>query len=603
MTTFRSVLCTDGREYSFEEAVLAGWADDGGMLLPTVIPTVDRPTLRRWAALSYPALCAEVLKLFVPPDAARGGIAHADLEAIVLGCFGRFGHRDVVTVRELVPAAGAGVAAATEKEEEEEEGARRSSSPLLARGEVRGAKLHVAELWHGPTLAFKDLGMSVLGALLNHLLLRRGARTTLLVGTSGDTGSSAIEAVRGLPAIQLVVLYPLGGRCTAVQERQMTHAAAAARNVHLVGVEGSSDDLDVPMEACFRDLRFKRAQSLGSINSVNVARLLVQTVHFFYAYLRVNPAADDAAAGPVAFSVPSGAAGHLSAGALALRMGLPSAALLASVNANDSLHRLLRDGEMAAGPAAAGGRAVRTTISPSMDICVPYNVWRLLALTGACGPEQMRALQAQLIAPSGGGRAVGGAMRLPPALRDALRSLLGVRSAAVGEQETLATIRAVHSATGGTHLIDTHTAVGIAGAAKVLASAGGGEGAAAGAGSEHGGGLCGARHVICMGCAHPAKFLPAVSEAVLGAGREAELRAALGAGAEARAHPCVASVLAIGEGADRASATPGLPYGCCEALRAGDGDWEAKTRRVIEQAWAVAPPPAQGGAQQSSSRL
>ena len=107
-------------------------------------------------------------------------------------------------------------------------------------------------------MAFKDLGMSVLGALLNHFLERRGKRTTLLVGTSGDTGSSAIEAVRGKAAIQIVVLYPMGGRCTTVQERQMTYPAALEPNVHLIGVDGSSDDLDVPMEACFRDLPFKR---------------------------------------------------------------------------------------------------------------------------------------------------------------------------------------------------------------------------------------------------------------------------------------------------------------------------------------------------------
>ena len=271
---FASVLSTvDGRVYSFGDAVLAGWADDGGMLWPTEVPHVDSQTLQSWASLSYAQLCATILKLFVPHD--DRDLTHADLDAIVLGAFSAFGSDNTVEVAQVAHAAGA-------------------------------APLHVAELWHGPTLAFKDLGMSVLGRTLSHLLRMRRRRLTLLVGTSGDTGSSAIEAVRGLPNIQIIVLYPLQAfsSITPVQERQMTSVAEQASNVHVIGVEGTSDDLDVPMEACFRDTSFKSSYSLGSVNSVNVVRLLVQAVHYFYAYLKLAPTADRA----VQFAVPCGAA-------------------------------------------------------------------------------------------------------------------------------------------------------------------------------------------------------------------------------------------------------------------------------------------------------
>ena len=211
---------------SFAEAALNGWAPDGGMYWPMTIEPVTQATLVAWGGLSYPRLCEEVLKRFIPAD--DPDISPADLASIVSAAFDAFGSNSVLHVQPL--------------------------------GDGDGeAGLHVVELWHGPTLAFKDLGMSVLGRVLSHLLRRRRERLMLLVGTSGDTGSSAMEAVRGLAGIDILVLYPLQGfsSISPVQEMQMTAVAEAASNVHLMGVEGGSDDLDVPLERLFCERAFK----------------------------------------------------------------------------------------------------------------------------------------------------------------------------------------------------------------------------------------------------------------------------------------------------------------------------------------------------------
>ena len=329
MAQFRSVLGGAEPAVPFSEAVLNGWAPDGGMYWPTAIEPVEPATLAGWASLSYPRLCEEVLKRFIRAD--DPDISRAELASIVSSAFDAFGSNSVLQLQPLTDGDGEG-------------------------------ELHVVELWHGPTLAFKDLGMSVLGRVLRHLLRRRHERLMLLVGTSGDTGSSAMEAVRGLAGIDILVLYPLQGfsSISPVQEMQMTAVAEAASNVHLMGVEGGSDDLDVPLERLFCEHAFKAKHRLGSVNSVNVVRLLVQAVHYFYAYCRLAPAADRV----VRFAVPCGAGGHLASGLLALQMGLP-AKLIAATNANDALHRLLSSGVL-----SRGASSVAQTASPSMDIQV-----------------------------------------------------------------------------------------------------------------------------------------------------------------------------------------------------------------------------------------
>ena len=229
------------------------------MLVPAVIPYVSIGTLKdKWSKLSYPELCYEIMRLYI----AESEIPNADLKDIILNkSFSRFGQEGVVRLKEDV---------------------------LGSWSQNSSSKLHVAELWHGPALAFKDLGMQVLAQILSYFLKQdkatsqKGSHLNLLVGTSGDTGSSAIEAVRQFDNISIVVLYPKGRGISLLQELQMTTVGETDKNVKVIAVDGSSDDLDVPIESCFNDIEFKHKYNLGSVNSVNICRVLVQVVHYFF---------------------------------------------------------------------------------------------------------------------------------------------------------------------------------------------------------------------------------------------------------------------------------------------------------------------------------
>merc|ERR1740128_889157 len=199
------------------------------------------------------------------------------------------------------------------------------------------ASLNVAEMWHGPTLAFKDLALGVVGQLYNYFLERAQRHMTVLIGTSGNTGSAAISAVRGLRWVDVVVLLPKG-RCTRIQELQMT--TVLDENVHNFGVDGSSDDLDVPIKAVFADLEYTEANNLCSINSINWARILVQIGHYFYCYFQMAENVGDL----VEIVIPTGACGNIASGFVAYEMGLPFR-MVAAVTPNDIVHRTLQTGD------------------------------------------------------------------------------------------------------------------------------------------------------------------------------------------------------------------------------------------------------------------
>ncbi|XP_075050082.1 threonine synthase-like 2 [Mixophyes fleayi] len=328
----------------FEGVLFAGFAPDGGLFMPEHIPKLDKQTLKIWSSLSYRELVKEVCSLFIPPEA----IPRKDLNGLIDKALIRFRHKDIVPVARL------------------ESG------------------LTVLEMWHGATHAFKDLAMSCLGQFLDYFLKKNNRHVNILVGTSGDTGSAAIESVRGIENIDIIVLLP-HGRCTEIQERQMT--TVIEDNVHVFAVDGTSDELDVPIKKLFEDSDFVREHNLMSTNSVNWARVLVQIAHYFYGYFQCAPTTAGETLPPVEIVVPTGGAGNITAGCIAQKMGLPIQ-LVAVVNKNDIIHRTVQRGDF-----SLGGTEV--TLASAMDIQEPYNMERILWLVSGADSRRIKEMMGE----------------------------------------------------------------------------------------------------------------------------------------------------------------------------------------------------------------
>ncbi|XP_053315355.1 threonine synthase-like 2 [Spea bombifrons] len=313
----------------FEKVLFSGFAADGGLFMPEEIPKLDVQALQTWRSLSYKELVQEICSMFIPPES----VPRKDLDDLIDKALVRFRHKDIVPFRRL------------------ESG------------------LNVLEMWHGVTHAFKDLAMSCVGQFLNYFLQKKKTHVNIVVGTSGDTGSAAIEAVRGIKNIDIIVLLPQG-RCTKVQELQMT--TVIEDNVHVFAVDGTSDELDVPIKKLFADAAFVKKHNLMSTNSVNWARVLVQIAHFFYAYYQSAPSPAGETLPLVEIVVPTGGAGNITAGCIAQKMGLPIR-LVAAVNDNDIIHRTIQRGDFSLGDTA-------TTLASAMDIQEPYNMERIFWL-------------------------------------------------------------------------------------------------------------------------------------------------------------------------------------------------------------------------------
>ncbi|MAT83522.1 MAG: threonine synthase [Gammaproteobacteria bacterium] len=402
---------------SFQDAVVTGLAPDGGLLLPAEIPDV-RDRLDAWRDLGFVDLAVELLPLFVDD------IDRDDLETLIRDAYATFDADDVV--------------------------------PLVAVGDVE-----VLELFHGPTLAFKDVALQLLGRLFDYVLSRRGEHLNILAATSGDTGSAAIAGVRGLDAVDIFVMYP-DGRVSALQELQMTTVTDA--NVHCLAVDGSFDDCQTLMKTLFADLDFKGRFHLGAVNSVNWARVLAQIVYYAYASLKRGGEA------PVTFCVPTGNFGNVFAGYLAKRMGFPIARLVLATNENDILSKFFATGEYQRGE-------VRFTVTPAMDIQVASNFERYLYYLMNGDSARLRAFMQDFATT---GRAV----------LDAAPGTDDFFATAVDVEDTLATIRRLYDAYG--YVADPHTAVGIAAAERFPTDG----------------------PVICLATAHPAKFPESVDKAV-----------------------------------------------------------------------------------------
>ena len=398
----------------FQDAVLTGLAPDGGLLVPERIPDLSGD-LDSLAPLSFVALAKRLLPRFIDD------IPISSLENLVDAAYRTFSHPEVVRLE-------------------------------------NAGDIPVLELFHGPTLAFKDVALQLLGRLFDHILKQRGQRLNILGATSGDTGSAAIAGVRGRPGIDIFVMYPQG-RISPLQELQMT--TITDENVHCIAVEGSFDDCQRLMKSAFGDLEFKSRYALGSINSVNWARVLAQIVYYAYASLQL-PA-------PVSFCVPTGNFGNIFAGYLARRMGFPIHRLVLATNENDILSVFFRTGLYRRGQ-------VHFTVSPSMDIQVASNLERFLYYHLG---EDSTALLGFMEAFDRTGEA-----RLAPPGDDVFLAT------AVDTPNTMAAIRQVYRETG--YVADPHTAVGLAAARRIE--------------------LPGT--VACLATAHPAKFPEAVDEAI-----------------------------------------------------------------------------------------
>jgi threonine synthase len=329
------------------------------------------------------------------------------------------------------------------------------------------------ELFHGPTLSFKDVAMGFLINTLDLFLKKRGERATLLVATTGDTGPAAAHAAAGKKSLDCWVLFP-NGLISEEQQRQMTTLEAS--NVHAVGVDNcrdGGDDLDIVVTTLFADKPFKRQVNLSSVNSINWGRVLMQAVHYFYAYFQVA----DGVGEKIAFSVPTGAFGNLFGGYLARTMGLPVQTFIIANNPNAAIHRTLTQG-------AFTKHVLKQTVSSAIDIVVPYNFWRYLYF--AAGQDHDRLCQWMASFNKKG------SVSFDAATLDAIRQ--GVMTTVVEDPQILATMASVYRQHG--YLIDPHGAVALAGAKQVMPD------------------LSPETKIVCLATAHPAKFPDVVRKAL-----------------------------------------------------------------------------------------
>jgi threonine synthase len=412
---------------SFTEVLLAGLAEDGGLYVPNRLPRLSTPELMGYSGLPYGELAARVVSLFSGETFAAN-----ELRQLTMAAYAEFTRAAVV--------------------------------PLLQLDE----RLWLLELFYGPTLAFKDLALQLVGRMFDAVLARQHERVTIVGATSGDTGSAALEACRDREAIDIFILFP-HNRVSEIQRRQMT--TVDSPNTHAIAIEGTFDDCQDLVKALFGDERLRRVLNLSAVNSINWARIAAQTVYYFAAGVALG-----APARPISFSVPTGNFGNVYAGHVARRMGLPIDRLVIGNNRNDILTRYFATGRMEIAP-------VEPSFSPSMDIQVPSNFERLLfelkGCNGAAAGDQMRLFRKH------------GRM---PEDDQAWRMARGLFSAhKVDDTQTMDTIAETYARSG--VLIDPHTAVAVA-AARAETSAGDGN-----------------APMIALACAHPAKFPDVVERA------------------------------------------------------------------------------------------
>ncbi len=412
---------------SFSDAVLAGLARDGGLYLPETWPQLSKQMIASFAGRPFHEVAVEVLKPFVD-----GEIAETDLLAMAKEAYGSFGHPAVTPLQQI------------------------------------GRNTFVLELFHGPTLAFKDVAMQMLARLMDHILIKRGQHATIVGATSGDTGGAAVEAFRSSKRVDVIILYP-EGRVSDVQRRMMTTPTEA--NVHAIAIKGTFDDCQALVKAMFNHHAFRDRVKLSGVNSINWGRIIAQVTYYF-----VAAAALGAPGRPVTFAVPTGNFGDIFAGYVAKKMGLPIEKLVIATNSNDILARTLETGSYEM-------KQVIATTSPSMDIQISSNFERWLFEASGRDSTVIRNQMASLTQ--------GRRFDLTAKQLNALVAEFGAERGT--EDEIAAAIRRVKADSG--YLMETHTACAEIACSRIGAET--------------------ATPRVILATAHPAKF-PDAMEAITG---------------------------------------------------------------------------------------
>ena len=421
-------ISTRGRAPSlnFEEVTLAGLARDGGLYMPESWPTFSAAQIREMHGLSYPELVVMVLRPFIGDC-----VDEPTLQAMAKRAYSNFNHTAIAPIKQL------------------------------------DTNLYFMELFQGPTLAFKDFALQFLGQLFEHFLDKRGEHCTIVGATSGDTGSAAIEAVRGIKGVELFMLHP-NGRVSSVQRKQMTYVED--KNIHNIAIEGHFDDCQNLVKAMFNDNEFRDEMNLSAVNSINWARIAAQVVYYFRAGLALG--APDR---PINVAVPTGNFGNIFAAYVAKQMGLPIEQFIIGSNQNDILTRFFSDGIMSQ-------QSVEASLSPSMDIQISSNFERyLFEVSGRDAPLIERLMDEFR---------QNGTFSVDATLLDKVTQQFSAYR--LDDEQTRAEIARVYKDTG--EIIDPHSVIGIAAARACLTDP--------------------SIPVVCMGTADPAKFADAVEPAI-----------------------------------------------------------------------------------------
>lgn len=416
-----------GQPVDFETAILDGFASDGGLYVPTTLPKISLQEIAKWKDYSYTAVAYEVLSRFIDESV----ISEKELKQLLADSFSSFYHQQLIPNYAL------------------------KSQP----------NFYIQELFHGPTLSFKDVAMGFVVNLFNFFLKRRGEQMSIIVATTGDTGPAAAHASIGKESLNTWVLYPKE-LITEEQERQMT--TISAPNVFAVGVSDcpdGADDLDILIADLFADKSFKKELNLSSVNSINWGRVMMQTVHYFYGYLQtVNKVGE-----LLNFAVPSGAFGNLCAGSLAKMMGLPVGKFIIANNQNACLHRIFTQGIFLK-------KDIIACQASAIDILIPYNFWRYLYFAIGQKPTKIKGWIADFEKT--------GKVLFDKETFDAYSK--GYLAAIISDEETLATIKSVYETE--QYLLDPHAAVAVKAAQNLVPK------------------LSPNTKTLCLATAHPCKF-------------------------------------------------------------------------------------------------